>query len=97
MTYAAQPFPPGLKSKHLFWGLLFLKLYNSKPVNCLVADCDEKTFRKWVWAILEALAPLEPYVVRANQKCPISAASVISHFLFLVLRRFHLITDSRMM
>jgi hypothetical protein len=63
MTYAPQPFPPGLKSKHLLWGLLFLKLYNSEPVNCLVADCDEKTFRKWVWIILEALADLEPYVV----------------------------------
>jgi hypothetical protein len=64
-TYA-QPFPNGFKPVHLLWGLLFLHLYNSEPVNCTRVACDEKTFRKWAWFVVCALADLEPYVVSAT-------------------------------
>jgi hypothetical protein len=94
MTHAAQPFPPGLKSKHLLWGLLFLKLYNSEPVNCLVADCNEKHFEV---GLDRSRGPCRPWTSRGKWRAPEMSNDIsrFVNFLFLVLRRFCLIIGSR--
>ena len=55
--------PKGFKCCHLLWALMFLKLYASEHVLCSMAECDEKTFRKWAWLFVFALADLEPEYV----------------------------------
>jgi hypothetical protein len=51
--------PEGVSPVHLLWALYFLKHYNTECVNAAFAKCDEKTFRKWCWIVIEALAGLE--------------------------------------
>jgi len=48
---------------HLMWTLLFLKLYNSDTVLSGMAGCDEKTFRKWKWTFVNAIASMRKKVV----------------------------------
>lgn len=48
--------PPDYKENHLLWALLFLKCYNTEHVNRSIPGCDEKTFRKRVWVVVEKLA-----------------------------------------
>lgn len=51
--------PMDCKEVHLLWALLFLKCYNTENVNHSIpfhSDCDEKTFRKWVWIVIDRLA-----------------------------------------
>jgi len=46
--------------KHLLWGLSFLKLYNNQRVHApVICGADEKTFRKWVWIVLDALGEID--------------------------------------
>ena len=52
-----------LKKKHMLWGLLFLKMYHTETVHSGMVGCDEKTFSKWVWKILTALADLDVELV----------------------------------
>jgi hypothetical protein len=51
--------PIGSKPIHLLWTLLFLKRYNSEEVNRTLTGVNEKTFRKWIWLMIELLAKLE--------------------------------------
>ena len=44
--------------KHLLWALLFLKVYSSEEVLSSMAETTEKTYRKWVWIILDKLNEL---------------------------------------
>ena len=44
---------------HLLWTLYFLKHYGLVEVNAAFAKCDEKTYRKWCWKTINALAELE--------------------------------------
>jgi hypothetical protein len=44
--------------RHLLWALLFLKQYNPEEVNSQMCHCDEKTYRKWVWIVVKAIAEL---------------------------------------
>ena len=55
--------PPKTLPIHLLWGLLFLKLYSTEHINSLICGVDEKTFRKWVWAVIHAIADLHSKVV----------------------------------
>ena len=49
--------PPGAHPNHLFWTLCFLKNYCTEPVMVrLVGFVDPKTFRKWVWIFVPAIA-----------------------------------------
>lgn len=48
--------PMDYKEVHLLWALLFLKCYNTESINHCIAQCDEKTFRKRVWVVVEELA-----------------------------------------
>lgn len=47
---------PDFHETHLLWALFFLKTYNTESVNRSIFKCDEKTFRKRVWCIVESLA-----------------------------------------
>ena len=53
---------PGVIFVHLLWTLMFLKTY--QPVNVLAARCkvDEKTYRKYLWQVLEVIAGIESIV-----------------------------------
>lgn len=44
---------------HLLWALFFLKIYSTEAHNASVANCDEKTYRKWAWKFIYAIADLD--------------------------------------
>lgn len=48
--------PTDYNEMHLLWTLFFLKCYNTDSVNCSIARCDEKTFRKRIWVVIGKLA-----------------------------------------
>lgn len=48
---------------HLLWALLFLKCYNKLPNNAAKAGCDEKTFSRWSWYFIKAIAALDVDIV----------------------------------
>ena len=54
----------GATPSHLLWACLFLKVYGKESIHAALAGCDEKTFRKWSWTMIEAIAYLESEVVR---------------------------------
>ena len=49
--------------RHLLWGLMFMKLYNSSSVLASFAGVSEKTFQEWQWQAVGWLADLEYYCV----------------------------------
>ncbi len=61
--------PSSPKPVHLLWALLFLKLYDSTPKLAALAGCDEKTFRKWSWFYVGAIASLDRLVVSWSPSC----------------------------
>jgi len=59
--------PTGAEPDHLLWSLLFMKVCGTEGINCaLVGNPDEKTFRKWAWIFVEAIADLQHQVVSAQ-------------------------------
>ena len=52
-----------VKKEHLLWCLLFLKNYSKNQTDARTAKTSAKTFRKWVWLIIEAIADCESEVV----------------------------------
>ena len=50
--------------KHLLWALLFLKVYSLEEVLSSMAETTEKTYRKWVWIIVNKLDELADKQVR---------------------------------
>lgn len=60
----AQPWPRGTCKKHLLWALHLAKVYASETVLSSNVGCiDEKSYRKWAWLFLDALASLASHVV----------------------------------
>lgn len=55
--------PKGGRPYHLLWALLFMKLYASEQVLANMVGTTPKTFRKWIWPFVAAIARLEPIVV----------------------------------
>lgn len=55
--------PNSVNPEHLLWALMFMKVYSNETVLSSVAGCSEKTFRKWVWFYMEAIAKLDAKVV----------------------------------
>jgi hypothetical protein len=56
------------RPKHLLWALHFMKAYPKQGLACATVGAsagavDAKTFRKWVWAFIRAIAELEEVVV----------------------------------
>ncbi len=61
--------PEGGTILHFLWALYFMKVYPKQGVACAAAGgsggaVDPKTFRKFVWPFIYALAELESIVVR---------------------------------
>ena len=63
--------------KHFLWGLAFLKLYTVECASASIFSCDEKTFGKWTWQVLDAVGELD--LVRRRQ----SALVLIAKFFVL--------------
>lgn len=55
-SHLKKDLPGDYNEMHLLWTLMFLKSYNTDSINCSIARCDEKTFRKRVWVVIEKLA-----------------------------------------
>lgn len=49
---------------HMMWSLMFLKMYSKEgTISGIAGGVDEKTYRKWVWLFVFAIAELESSVV----------------------------------
>jgi hypothetical protein len=49
---------------HILWALMWLKTYaKEEPLTLLGGGVDAKTYRKWAWFYINAIADLEPDVV----------------------------------
>jgi hypothetical protein len=52
---------------YMLWALLLMKKYTTEQVLCQIAGgVDEKTFRKWTWPFITAIADLEGDVVSSQ-------------------------------
>ena len=51
--------------EHFLWTLLFMKVYAKENTLAALVDGkpDPKTFQKWVWAFIPAIACIEPDLV----------------------------------
>jgi hypothetical protein len=63
--------PKKAQVKHLLWALFFMKVYPKQEPACSIAGgsngaVDPKTFRKWVWLFIPAIAELELVVVSTS-------------------------------
>lgn len=67
--------------EYLLWALLYLKVYSSEKVLADKVGVDVKTFCKWSWAFVEAIAKLKPQVVR--DCCDYCAPSIYSTYVLL--------------
>ena len=54
---------PKMAPHHLLWALLFLKLYNPSHVLAISCGVTAKTYREWVWRVLDAMEELSEFVV----------------------------------
>jgi hypothetical protein len=64
---ATLPLKSKPKPEHFLWALLFLRRYDTEPILASIAGCDEKTFRKWCWFYLDAIANLDRKYVSQHQ------------------------------
>jgi hypothetical protein len=55
--------PEGGSIFHYLWSLMFMKVYARTSVMSTLASADDKTFQKWVWVFIWAIASLETMVV----------------------------------
>ena len=52
---------------HLLWTLLFLKLYNTAAVLSTMCGTTAKTYRQWVWKLLQGIHhPPHPLPIRLS-------------------------------
>lgn len=52
--------------EHLLWSLMFLKKYSLSSDLAKSVNVDEKTYRKWCWIYIDAIANLDKEVVRTQ-------------------------------
>lgn len=57
--------PDGASPTHLFWALFFLKNYCVEEINRVVLGADEKTLRKWIWIMVDAIARIKVVIILA--------------------------------
>lgn len=55
--------PDGSSPVHLLWTLLFLKNYNTEETNRAIIKADEKTIRKWIWIMVDAISKLKVVIM----------------------------------
>ena len=48
-----------LQRQHLLMGLNFLQCYRTEDVACAVFKVSAKSYRKWVWIVIQSIAKLE--------------------------------------
>jgi len=53
-----------LNLEHLFWTLEFLKGYACEIIQADKFGIDPKTYRKWIWQYIKAIASIAPQLVR---------------------------------
>ena len=51
------------KVVHFLWAMNFMKQYSFENASCAWFHCDKKTWRKWTWMYVKAIARLLPQVV----------------------------------
>lgn len=57
-SYYMGTFAPITNPHHLLWTLLFLKSYSTETIHAIIAMVDEKTFRHYIWHIINEIAAL---------------------------------------
>ena len=65
--------------------MMFMKIYSQEHIHASLAGVDEKTFRKWSWIFIDAIAGLEYEVVRILKCCMQNyeqTITLIYHFSF---------------
>jgi hypothetical protein len=73
--------PAGTRPIHILWALLFLKTYLTEIILCSIVGATTKTFRKWIWPVIRAIAALSIYVVRVRHPKPILFVLFLTIFL----------------
>lgn len=58
-----------VKPIHLLWTLMFLRGYAIEESHSARAGVSEKTFRKWTWIYIEAIASLDSVFVSTISYC----------------------------
>ena len=51
--------PVGANPKHLLWALKFLRGYDREAANAACVGVHDRTYRKWQWIFVRALASLQ--------------------------------------
>jgi hypothetical protein len=72
--------PSSAGPRHLLWTLYFLKQYGHEEVNVAFCQCDEKTFRKWSWMVVQVLADLE---LVSESVSVFACFCCLSHYVFV--------------
>lgn len=57
--------PEDAEMKHLLWSLMYCKQYGKWKTMRKLTKTDPKTLRKWIFLFYDAIAFLEPFVVRS--------------------------------
>ena len=59
---------PKARPVNLLMALHFLKTYSTEHTARVIFKCDEKTYRKWVWAFAKRISSLDVVSTRSNVK-----------------------------
>ena len=57
-----------VRSRHLLWSLFFLKTYNTETVSASKFMVTRKTYRKYLWKVVKAIAKVAPDVVSCRYR-----------------------------
>lgn len=73
----------GCRLKHLLWALTFMKSYNTESTisSSFHPTVDEKTYRKWIWYMLEGISRLTSKVVRHAFKFRFGKLPLLTQFI----------------
>lgn len=64
-----QVVPVGAKPVHLLWACLWMKVHATESVLSSIADTTRKTFRKWAWIVIKAIADEASDIVSGCHCC----------------------------
>ena len=76
---------------HLLWALLLLKSYSSETMCAIFVGSTEKTFRKWAWRWIFALAELGAVIVSKSTVVMVEKTKI-----YFLLTCFVLLLDYRL-
>ncbi|KAG7361876.1 hypothetical protein IV203_036977 [Nitzschia inconspicua] len=80
----------GCKPKHLLFALKFKKSYDAEMITALALGVDEKTYRKWVWFMIEGIAQLKTLVLfyRLNKFVVMALLNAHPNTIVLLKKKF---------